>query len=806
MSAFFDGQQTPPGTDGHHSTPGDYQNIPARQDFLPGDGHRHGTEPPAVEETCPAGEARQADHPETTPPAPDSSSQALDSSPPNPLGNTSVSITRTPKKDGKTQVLEVMTLAELAEYIRSDQGLRKETEKLRAKLGKDGQKTPAFDAAKKRQKAAVLALSAPVGTLIAEVSAEFHNSHFGFDIDENDPDLDQLREDLSALPGVVMVGTSVSGTGLWCMVHGPKADSPDDYKAKHAAILAQMPESVQKANGEASKNLSRLRYLANDPDLFYNPHAVAFTVAPASAPQDLADEKPKAAGKRAKARKNDPERDKKHLMPALEYLEQAQVGKDDSKAIGVGYCLKAMGHDFQKWDEWAAKAGCTCPHRQDRWDSFNAADTDYGAIIGMAVNAGWKKPGKGRPKSERRLSIEEMAARGWQITGGKSPVLIHSSVVNAKLGLEETGWAERIRLNGWTGTLELDGNPKDISGFEDLARYQLEADHTHAGFRPGPIHVRTAIKVIAEDRVYNPTLSAIDQESWDGVDRYPLLARLLVGHGTYAPDQELDNAIAALIVRGMVVRALEPGAMVGYAPVLRSKREGPGKGLVIGVLAPGGHSVGGEFTGYGWQKNLRDKLRNVSALEIAEHAPLQSTATANMKAFITSLVMNERSSYAAIAIPESVRAMLFITTNRRHFLSGVEHRRFPVLAIPNGHSIDLSAVRAISHQLWAQAAYEYRQGDFLNTLGMVEVALPQNLWGAANERSKEYEAVSTTRDILESIIGDRTELDAGEFQRDLSGNLGRRIPNDQFGESMEALGWAQKRVGKARKAVWFLEE
>ena len=738
---------------------------------------------------------------------PDPTAPTAPTSPLNPLGSTDVSITRTPlRKDEKTLVLEVMTLAELAEYIRSDEGLRKETEKLRAKLGKGGQKTPAFDAAKKRQKAAVLALSAPVGTPIAEVSAEFHNSHFGYDIDENDPDLDQLREDLSALPGVVMVGISVSGTALWCMVLGPKADSPDDYKAKHAAILAQMPESVQKANGEPSKNLGRLRYLANDPDLFYNPHAVPFTVPLASAPQDLADEKPEAAGQRAKARKNDPERDKKHLMSALEYLEQAQVGKDDSKAIGVGYCLKAMGHDFQEWDSWAGRAGCSCSNRQTRWDSFNAADTDYGAIFGMAVNAGWEKPGNGRPKSERRLSIEEMAARGWQITGGKSPALIHSSVVNAKLGLEETGWAERIRLNGWTDTLELDGEPKDITAFEDLARFQLEAAHTHVGFRPAPTHVRTAIKVIAEHRGYNPTLSAIYQETWDGVDRYSLLARLLVGPGKSNADRELDNAIAALIVRGMVVRALEPGAMVGYAPVLRSKQEGLGKGLAIHVLAPGGHSTGGEFTGFGWQKELRDKLRNVSALEIAEHAPLTSTAAANMKAFITSLVMNERSSYAATAIPERMRALLFITTNRRHFLNGVEHRRFPVLAIPDGHFIDLPAVQAISHQLWAQAAYEYQQGYFLNTLGMVEVTLPQNLWAAANARSKDYEAVSTTRDILESIIGDRTELDAGAFQKELSGAMGRRIPNDQFGETMEALGWVQRRVGKARKAVWLLEE
>jgi hypothetical protein len=535
--------------------------------------------------------------------------------------------------------------------------------------------------------------------------------------------------------------------------------------------------------------------------LSYNSHATAITATLEPVPQQT-------AGKRVRKtqEERDLERHRKLLPSALDYLAQAQAGKDDFKFLGVGQCLKATGHDFQEWDEWAAKAGCTCPDRQTQWNSFNAADQDYTAIIGMAVNAGWKKTGKGRPKSERVLSIEEMAARGWQITGGTSPALIHNSVVNAKLGLEETGWAERIRLNGWTGTLELDGKPKDITDFEDLARYHLEAAHTSVGFRPASIHVRTGIRVIAEHRGYNPTLSAIDQETWDEVDRYPLLARLLVGPGKSAADRELDNAIAALIVRGMVVRALEPGSTVGYAPVLRSKREGAGKGKTIGILAPGGHSVGGEFAGGNWQKDLRDKLRNVSALEIAEHAALPPRAEANMRGFITSLVMNERSSYAAKAIPENVRAMLFITTNRRHFLNGVEHRRFPVLAIPNGHSIDLAAVNAIKHQLWAQAAWEYRQGHFRNVLGETEVTLPEKLWAAANDRSKEYEAVSTTKDLLVSIIGDRTELDAGDFQRELSGTPGRRISNQEFGDAMEDLGWVQKRVGKARDAIWFLEE
>ena len=794
MSTTNSRPQTPPGTNGH-PTPDDYREPEDLRGFLPGDAPRNGTEPP-TETPCPAADARPAEGPGTTPPTP------VSPSPPNPLSNTPVSITRVPRgRDEPMLVLDVMTLGEVVEFIQNDEGLREETKRLRAMLDQDGRKTPTFNAAKKRLKAAVPALSAPVGTSIEGVSAEFHNSLYGYDVDENTPDLAQLRRDLSATPGVVMVGISVSGTGLWCLVLGPKADSLAAYKARHAAILAQMPESVQKANGKASKNLNRLRYLASDPDLFYNPHTPAFVV---TAEALAAARKKPAAGKKTSGADKSP--DRKVLPQALEFLAGLKMGQDDDRLLGVGQCLKAMGHDFQEWDEWAAQAGCSCDNRQARWGSFTAADTTYDAIIGMAVNAGWEKPGRGRPRGTRRLDIEAMAARGWQITGGKSPELIHNSAVNAKLGLEETGWADRLRLNGWTGLIELDDKPADINDFEQLARFRLEASHTAVGFRPASIHVRTAIRVVAEERGYNPTLDNINRVAWDGVDRYSTLAQIIVGNSGSDADRVLDTAIAALIVRGMVVRAIEPGSIVGYAPVLRSKHEGPGKGTVIEILAPGGHSVGAEFSGSNWAKDIKDKLRNVSALEIAEHDSLAPRGEANLKSFITTLVTNERSSYAARAIPENIRAMLFITTNRRYFLNGVEHRRFPVLTIPKGHFINLMAVNEMKYQLWAHAALEYRKGYFRNNLGKTEVTLPQGLWDAANKRSKQYEAVSTVKDQLAFIIGDRTELPAGAFQQELTDKLKRRVQNQEFSRAMDNLGWVRHQVGKSRDHVWLLEE
>ena len=43
------------------------QDIPAQHEFLPGDGHRNGTEPPTLEDLYPVGEATQAEDPGNTP-------------------------------------------------------------------------------------------------------------------------------------------------------------------------------------------------------------------------------------------------------------------------------------------------------------------------------------------------------------------------------------------------------------------------------------------------------------------------------------------------------------------------------------------------------------------------------------------------------------------------------------------------------------------------------------------------------------------------------------------------------------------
>ena len=132
---------------------------------------------------------------------------------------------------------------------------------------------------------------------------------------------------------------------------------------------------------ESGKNLSRLCYQSDDPGCYIAPDDKVIV------PARMAEPKPEPAP--------EPETSADEVRAALDYLAAQGAGADDNCLIGVGTCLKSLGHDFEEFDRWAAAAGCSCTNRRARWDSFKGSDTDYSAIIGMAVNRGWK--GIGRP-------------------------------------------------------------------------------------------------------------------------------------------------------------------------------------------------------------------------------------------------------------------------------------------------------------------------------------------------------------------------------------------------------------------------
>ena len=318
---------------------------------------------------------------------------------------TLVSWTRLPGK-GKAQVTHrVTTIPELVCHIRTNEILKQETVTLRALLAPDGSKTDRFDKAKPGLEAIMPAVCAPAGTPVkgmmsGSLPGRYHSGRYSYDVDQGALELARVMADLTEHPSVEIAGTSSSGSALWCVVQGPKlgpeATHPE-YLANWEAIKARLPGSAQVATSGESHNINRLRFMVHDPNLFYNPAAVPMEIPPFSF-KTKTPAAPAAGGKRSSGKAGKREKqaatDVEEMRVALDHLAQVKAGKDDEKLLAVGMCMKAMGHSFEEFNTWAVRAGCTCSNLPYRWKSFHAADTTYSAIIGMAVNAGWKNSAK----------------------------------------------------------------------------------------------------------------------------------------------------------------------------------------------------------------------------------------------------------------------------------------------------------------------------------------------------------------------------------------------------------------------------
>ena len=154
------------------------------------------------------------------------------------------------------------------------------------------------------------------------------------------------------------------------------------------------------------------------------------------------------------------------LQDALEFLAEEKVGEDDSLLLAVGKCLKAMGHDFTQFDAWAARAGCTCTDRANRWKSFKARDRDYSAIVGMAVKRGletglrdWYQFGEwlgGKLKREFRYDSRRQE---WWVWDGSKWVYEKGAIPRT---LAQTVKKRRGEFHEWLA--ELSGTVEDKEG------------------------------------------------------------------------------------------------------------------------------------------------------------------------------------------------------------------------------------------------------------------------------------------------------------------------------------------------------
>lgn len=287
--------------------------------------------------------------------------------------------------DNQKMVVDALaTLEKVADRIRTSRKLKVQTAALREKLLKGGRKGE-YQRAKPWMPAIIPAAHAPKGTRLEKLPpAEYHNSLYGFDIDElrQSIDLPSLRAELIATPGAVMVGMSCAGDALYVVIAGPVAATDDEYKRNWVAIAAGLPETAKANNGPQSKNFNRLRFLAYDPDVWLAEGPLT-PVAGAQRP-----EAPAAHGSRPQIPPED------HAVD-VEALWSFPPPDDYDSWLGWLPTLKALSFTIAEAEDWSAQGAKYQPAEvASRWarlwddDPVKARDK----LRGHAHNQGWRKP------------------------------------------------------------------------------------------------------------------------------------------------------------------------------------------------------------------------------------------------------------------------------------------------------------------------------------------------------------------------------------------------------------------------------
>lgn len=556
-----------------------------------------------------------------------------------------------------------------------------------------------------------------------------HTGVFQFDFDkaESPEDAAELRDIIADNPFVVEAFVSPS-YGVKAFLRGQPAKDADDHARQWEHANRTLCEAIgvefnDKDVDKNVKSLVGLTFLCHDADAYYNPNAIALEPAPAPEPEP--ERKPAAtdAGRRAKQ--------------ARRYLKDIPVLSDREEWFKIAAAAYNCGLSIDEIEQWASDG-----------DKYQPGEI---AALGL------DKPGPKRKAGLKTLkdyaeafggnvARADIAREMGFIPGaGEAAKPVAGSVHNARVAMSIMGIAGDFALNEWDGKIYLRDNQynerKDLPVIRDAIEKHFAGELDYVPTRES---LADGITAEARANAYNSVTDALNALEWDGVDRLSDL-----GEKVYGAGGELNSAIAALIPRGMVVRALHPGAHFPYCPVLVSDHQGAGKGTSLKALCPGGrgcYAEGVQFSGFDYQKKLQERGRGKNLLEVGEIDAIGGAALSNLKAFVTDEILTNREAYAAEASDMPVTFILVGTTNNQHFLTDSQNRRVPVITIPKDVFVDTEYLYANRQQIWAQCVDEYRQGKWFVDkdgrdlpAGVAEVRMDESLWNAAEQQSQQHE-------------------------------------------------------------------
>ena len=409
--------------------------------------------------------------------------------------------------------------------------------------------------------------------------------------------------------------------------------------------------------------------------------------------------------------------------------------------------------------------------------------------------------------------VEQLHGPSWIHDPGRDGILTRGSWENAVHGIVEQGIHTRLEYNAWTGRLLYEGEPMENW---HISVVKAELERSYAGWQWVPTKgaVADAMERVARYHSINPRLDQIgDAREWPNTYREFAIA---LGQD---PDDDYQLEVVKLLVRGVVARSMYPGCDFPYCIIITSPHQGAGKGHTLKALAGSYHSqlLVSMFGGFDADRKLVEKFRGKSVVEIGEFSGVQGRTLDTLKSLITDAThAGVRMAFGREAQDWPMTAILVGTTNNTEFLTDDEHRRHPVIAIPDGHYIDLGWLRDNVWKLWQHAKWEFvnaletfeARGEYPDHLEWINdnwrVQLPPGFWAVQAERSAQYRETNPLDEWVSTII---TAHPHGAVWGNALFEAARqqfKCDATTFSKAMRAAGWTKKRIrrGEERGNCW----
>lgn len=222
-----------------------------------------------------------------------------------------------------------------------------------------------------------------------------------------------------------------------------------------------------------------------------------------------------------------------------------------------------------------------------------------------------------------------------------------------------------------------------------------------------------ALRILFEERAYNPIIDIVDNLKWDGEER----CRFFLRDWAKVEDSAYTREVSRLIFAGGIHRLYQPGTKFDDVPILIGVRQGEGKSSLIRWLAIN-DAYYGEVNLMEGQQAI-EQLRGKWICEISELLALsKSKEQEAAKAYITRQVDSYRKPWDKNVSDLPRRCIMIGSTNSDSPLTDKtgNRRYYPVEVHCNGYDLydHEQECRDYILQAWAEARELYRKGKMPN--------------------------------------------------------------------------------------------